>query len=885
MAGSNDYAPLYQAAGQANNVDPTLLAAIGMTEDASGDPNAVSSAGAEGNMQLMPRTASSLGVQNPADPSQAIPGAAALMAQNLKAANGNVPLAVMTYFGGPDRSKWGPKTYQYPVTVAANYQKLKAQQMPQSTTSATAPLALGDLDAAFGSASSPATTPQASATPLQQSDLDAAFAAPAGPPRQSKPGIAGSFMAGVLNGVHSATNAPAEALATAATKLGIPQAAQAGLERLGVSPQTAQAIVPTGDTGPTLTSVITGAPTSQIAAQDQAAHAAYQQRYAGNPAAAVGNFAGQTAIVAPLIASGGNLLTAGAEGAGMMPVVGNAARAGINFLTGTGGAGVRGIGGTVARTASRALAGAGAGAAAAGLTSSDSPAPLGQQMAQGAEIGAGVGVAAPVVGAALAAGGSVLRNAASGISDLSPAMVQRAATNKLTASLAADGLTPAQAIAKLRAGGPDAILPDVAGPNTIQTARATAAMPGQAAAQAQATLDGRMAEQVDNVNAAIQKATGQQGAVVADTGALAAQRAAAARPLFASAYENTIPTAGQIAKVAPIIASPDGQKALASALTTMQRSALANGAPFDPADIGLVTDDAGHLAVAPGTQSLPLLAAVKEGLDDTIEGSRDQVTGKLPNTKEANALDALRNSYRTQLTTMFPDYGAALDAWSGPSRSMEAMRMGQKALTNDPAVTANVVSGLSDGDKQFFLNGLTKAAIDKVNTTSQGGTEASGNAVARIFGTPAMKAKLQAAFPSPAAYDAFAQTMAQESQKVATRNAIRGGSRTDYNLSGIASNNADYLTPTLHALQGNFGGAAAHVLGQVKNYLLAPSQAVNDAAGNILFTPGNADALEAYFARSKPGPIGKSGNALTDAAARSAVPALTLAAQQNYGRP
>ena len=91
-------APLFLAAGAENGVSPTLLAAIARQESGF-SPAAVSTAGAQGIMQLMPATAAGLGV-TPFTPSQAIDGAARLISGYIDQF-GSVPLALAAYNAGP----------------------------------------------------------------------------------------------------------------------------------------------------------------------------------------------------------------------------------------------------------------------------------------------------------------------------------------------------------------------------------------------------------------------------------------------------------------------------------------------------------------------------------------------------------------------------------------------------------------------------------------------------------------------------------------------------------------------------------------------------------------------------------------------------------------
>ncbi|WP_281366700.1 transglycosylase SLT domain-containing protein, partial [Nocardioides massiliensis] len=89
------FASLFARAGAAYGVDPALLAAVAKQESAF-DPGAVSPAGAQGLMQLMPATARGLGVSDPFDPAQAVDGAARLL-RDLQSQFGRVDLALAAY--------------------------------------------------------------------------------------------------------------------------------------------------------------------------------------------------------------------------------------------------------------------------------------------------------------------------------------------------------------------------------------------------------------------------------------------------------------------------------------------------------------------------------------------------------------------------------------------------------------------------------------------------------------------------------------------------------------------------------------------------------------------------------------------------------------------
>jgi hypothetical protein len=97
-SGSSPYAALFRTAAAKHGVSASVLEAMAKAESGF-DPRAVSKAGAQGLMQLMPGTAKGLGV-NPFDPAQAIDGAASILAGNLTRF-GSLDQALAAYNAGP----------------------------------------------------------------------------------------------------------------------------------------------------------------------------------------------------------------------------------------------------------------------------------------------------------------------------------------------------------------------------------------------------------------------------------------------------------------------------------------------------------------------------------------------------------------------------------------------------------------------------------------------------------------------------------------------------------------------------------------------------------------------------------------------------------------
>jgi soluble lytic murein transglycosylase-like protein len=106
-AGIAQWENLIQSAASEHNVPADLVRAV-MTQESQGNPRAVSSAGAQGLMQLMPATARALGVADPFDPEQNVRGGVSLLRQNLDKYDGDTRLALAAYNAGPGNvAKYG----------------------------------------------------------------------------------------------------------------------------------------------------------------------------------------------------------------------------------------------------------------------------------------------------------------------------------------------------------------------------------------------------------------------------------------------------------------------------------------------------------------------------------------------------------------------------------------------------------------------------------------------------------------------------------------------------------------------------------------------------------------------------------------------------------
>jgi len=91
---------LIHEAAKRFGLSPALIRAV-IRAESSFDPGAVSSAGAQGLMQLMPALAAEMGVANAFDPRQNIMAGAQYLSALIAGQNGNVALGLASYNAGP----------------------------------------------------------------------------------------------------------------------------------------------------------------------------------------------------------------------------------------------------------------------------------------------------------------------------------------------------------------------------------------------------------------------------------------------------------------------------------------------------------------------------------------------------------------------------------------------------------------------------------------------------------------------------------------------------------------------------------------------------------------------------------------------------------------
>ncbi len=138
----SQYDALIEQSAARNGLDPAVLHGL-IQQESDFNPSAGSSAGAQGLTQLMPGTASSLGVANPLDPAESIEGGARYLGQMMAKFGGNTEDALAAYNAGPGAvQQYGgippyAETQSY-VSKVLGYAETYRQSHPSTVTGALA---------------------------------------------------------------------------------------------------------------------------------------------------------------------------------------------------------------------------------------------------------------------------------------------------------------------------------------------------------------------------------------------------------------------------------------------------------------------------------------------------------------------------------------------------------------------------------------------------------------------------------------------------------------------------------------------------------------------------------------------------------------------------
>lgn len=662
---ASDFDSIFQLAGQQYNVDPSILKAIA-AQESSFRPNAVNPAsGAAGLMGFTPATAKAYGI-NPLDPTQAVPAAAAMFAENMQRFGGNVEQAVAAHFAGPDQKLWGPKTNAYVGNVAAKYAAIKqsggyAPASQQSVGQSSTP---DDIDALLeqrARGQQIGMQPSAPSGHGAADPIDVMLAARASG-QQFGDQVAQQPTRTVPWSSNDLANDLAAGGASSGTWNDLQQIGAGAWHGVSSLASNAANVVEKGIAAganaiPGVRGSAIGNWLANTANSDVAAQSASDQQF--RKTASPGAHA--ASIVAPMILPVGGVLKAG-----------NAVRAGVTSLPM--------MGGTVGRMVGAGLGNAATGAALSAGASIDPSQSYWAQVGNNALVGAGVGAAIPAAIGAVAGAGRSLYNAVRPILDPRGYVGQQLAN--------AVGNDAAQAARNIR--GASTFVPGST-PTTAQ-AGASPVLVATEKAAANANPDFRnalMQRAIDNNNARWQALMGVAG-TPADMQAAQAAREAAASPLYQQAHQATANVGPAFMRYAQI---PEMQEAMqrANQIASLDAAVGRGIAPIWP-------QQGGSLAINGAA-----LDYTSRALGDMI--GEAQRTGA---TTRAGSLAALKTNVDNWMTRYIPGVQQARAAYAAGSVPVNTMDVGQQ-IANGLGTRVMNAGGVPEIQMMPYRAALAKA--------------------------------------------------------------------------------------------------------------------------------------------------------------------------------
>lgn len=447
--------------------------------------------------------------------------------------------------------------------------------------------------------------------------------------------------------------------------------------------------------------------------------------------------------------------------------------------------------------------------------------------AGGAGAGGAIGGAVPIVANKVVS--PIWNWAARSFSPESAANNQALARVAQRISQDAEGNGPtAQDVLDMIAAAPASernVIADFGGGNVLGEAGRVVRAPGPGRTVGLDLLTSRAKGEPETVANLVQSGISGGGPAFDASQALIDARAAAAAPKYEAAGIPSDPA--QYAS-APVVDNPAVTRLLQKSTAVKNAIGQAKGLP-DYADL-------------PDNSIVLLDKAYK-----TIGGNAAEAA-QAGNGEAARDLNSLRMQLRNAITGGDPNhpYQQALDAYSGPSASLNAIDAGRKILTKSPSQIAAEVSKLAPGDAEFYKLGAADTLVNNAESTGR-----TGNPATRIAQSVRAQNQLKPLFGGDtAAFQNFITGIDRANTRMETKLATIGNSATAGRIAedeaGGGSNPA--LAGAAEATAGALTGESIPVGTGLWNMVRGlssnrppQSPAVNAAIAKILYNPNPAE--------------------------------------------
>ena len=244
-------------------------------------------------------------------------------------------------------------------------------------------------------------------------------------------------------------------------------------------------------------------------------------------------------------------------------------------------------------------------------------------------------------------------------------------------------------------------------------------------------------------------------------------------------------------------ADPDIAAGLKRGLKIEKKNALAEGRPFHDRDYAITGYDEHGDPIVGTVPTMKAWAAAKEGMDAIVMEQVHPIgsTSAGRPTKEGFANRKLRDVLREELTTLNPKYGEAINAWAGPSESIDAINAGRLHFGRGEtdAQIIDEYSKLTPANKEFYKLGAAEDLISRESRVATAGDETKA-----IDNSRRDKARIRMLFDDPAEADEFLGHIARKRQMFETKNKVAGNSATAERLA--EDKGSRFATAGQHAL-------------------------------------------------------------------------------------
>lgn len=167
-------------------------------------------------------------------------------------------------------------------------------------------------------------------------------------------------------------------------------------------------------------------------------------------------------------------------------------------------------------------------------------------------------------------------------------------------------------------------------------------------------------------------------------------------------------------------------------------------------------------------ENLPTNVEIYDQLKRGLDAQYKALLRKSPD--EARSLWIYRQSLVNKLDELSPSFAQARRSYAGPMAQREAQELGRNILKEDAEFSADLVSSMSQAEKDAYVVGATRALADRIkNVPLEGG---------QVRMTQLAIDRLRPAFDSDEAFDAFVGALTKERKMQQFKNMVLGGSPT-----------------------------------------------------------------------------------------------------------